>query len=139
MSHARAYRTIRVISWAEPCSAKRRDGKPCQARAVPGGFVCKVHGGGAPQVRALAKRRLLEEAVAAAMLAWAESGSVDDLYRIAEAENTLREFLAELGEARAVRRAKRNAAAAGRAPVALPPRNPDGSFRRRDPAGGVAA
>lgn len=41
------------------CSAHRQDGEPCQAKAIRGGTVCRVHGGSAPQVRAAAMRRLL--------------------------------------------------------------------------------
>jgi hypothetical protein len=32
------------------CGARRRDGEPCQAPAIPGGLVCRRHGGAAPQV-----------------------------------------------------------------------------------------
>ena len=40
----------------ERCSAHRRDGEPCGARAVPGATVCRVHGGAAPQVKRNADR-----------------------------------------------------------------------------------
>lgn len=42
------------------CSATRRDGRPCRAWAIRGGRVCRMHGGGAPQVRAAAERRTVE-------------------------------------------------------------------------------
>ena len=37
------------------CGARRRDGEPCQAPAIPGGLVCRCHGGAAPQVAIRAK------------------------------------------------------------------------------------
>ena len=40
------------------CRARRTDGQPCGCWAIRGGFVCRVHGGAAPQVRAKAKVRL---------------------------------------------------------------------------------
>lgn len=41
------------------CSAKSgRSGKPCQKYAIKGGFVCTVHGGRAPQVKAKAEQRI---------------------------------------------------------------------------------
>jgi hypothetical protein len=39
------------------CTATRKDGEPCQARAVAGGTVCRYHGGAASQVAAAAERR----------------------------------------------------------------------------------
>lgn len=41
------------------CQAHTSSGKPCRAWAIVGGFVCRTHGGSAPQVRAAANRRLL--------------------------------------------------------------------------------
>jgi hypothetical protein len=43
----------------ERCSATRRDGEPCQAPAVEGHYVCRRHGGGAPQVQIVAKHHQL--------------------------------------------------------------------------------
>lgn len=40
------------------CTAHRQDGKPCRRYAISGGHVCRVHGGGAPQVIAKARERL---------------------------------------------------------------------------------
>jgi hypothetical protein len=44
------------------CVAHRRDGNQCGSDAVKGTTVCRMHGGSAPQVRAAARRRLLEAA-----------------------------------------------------------------------------
>jgi hypothetical protein len=44
------------------CEATTRDGERCQAPAIPGGSVCKRHGGTAAQVRILAALFLLYEA-----------------------------------------------------------------------------
>lgn len=41
------------------CTAHRSDGKRCNAYAIRGGTICRVHGGSAPQVRAKARERLL--------------------------------------------------------------------------------
>jgi hypothetical protein len=44
------------------CEAHRSsDGQPCQAPAIPGGWVCLDHGGSAKQVRIAAARRVLQE------------------------------------------------------------------------------
>lgn len=43
------------------CSAhSTRSGEQCRKAAIRGGTVCRTHGGGAPQVREAARRRLLE-------------------------------------------------------------------------------
>jgi hypothetical protein len=42
------------------CHAHRRDGEQCGSDAVKGATVCRMHGGSAPQVKAAARRRLLE-------------------------------------------------------------------------------
>lgn len=38
----------------------KSSGKPCSKPAIPGGTVCRYHGGAAPQVRAAAARRIAE-------------------------------------------------------------------------------
>jgi hypothetical protein len=40
------------------CTATNRQGNRCGNRSIPGGRVCKFHGGGAPQVRAKAAERI---------------------------------------------------------------------------------
>lgn len=52
------------------CTGHRRDGKPCEAPAIPGGLVCLSHGGSAPQVRLAAERMVLLERLHAACVAW---------------------------------------------------------------------
>lgn len=42
------------------CTAKNRQGNRCARRPIPGGTVCRMHGGAAPQVRRRANLRLLE-------------------------------------------------------------------------------
>lgn len=49
------------MPWARRCSAHRSNGEPCGAWAIRGGFVCRVHGGSAPQVKAAARARLFDE------------------------------------------------------------------------------
>lgn len=41
------------------CQGTNRDGGPCGRAPIPGGFVCVLHGGKAPQVQKSAKARLL--------------------------------------------------------------------------------
>src|ERR1700759_5433953 len=40
------------------CSAHKHNGEPCLRYAARGASVCRVHGGGAPQVVAKARERL---------------------------------------------------------------------------------
>ncbi len=42
-----------------PCRATSRKGARCRRRPIPGGYVCYMHGGAAPQVQASARERLL--------------------------------------------------------------------------------
>lgn len=49
---------------ARQCTATAKgSGQRCKRAPIPGGTVCKKHGGGAPQVQAKAKERLLVAAV----------------------------------------------------------------------------
>jgi hypothetical protein len=41
------------------CTATARGGQRCKRRPIPGGAVCVMHGGGAPQVQAANRARLL--------------------------------------------------------------------------------
>ncbi len=46
------------VRWAVRCSAtSKRTGRQCSAYAMTGGYVCWVHGGATPAVRAAAARR----------------------------------------------------------------------------------
>lgn len=48
------------VAIARPkCRAHNRQGKPCGNYAIPGGMVCKMHGGAAPKVRDKARMRLI--------------------------------------------------------------------------------
>ena len=40
------------------CKATRRNGDQCGSKPIRGGTVCRMHGGGAPQVKAKAAERL---------------------------------------------------------------------------------
>lgn len=42
------------------CKAHSRSGKPCKGKPIIGGAVCRMHGGGAPQVLAKAQERIRE-------------------------------------------------------------------------------
>lgn len=55
-----------------PCSAtSKATGKPCGRTAIPGGSVCRYHGGAAPQVKAKAMERLMAlQAPAVDTLSW---------------------------------------------------------------------
>lgn len=45
---------------SNPCKARSRAGQACGNAAIPGGSVCRFHGGNAPQVKRKAALRLLE-------------------------------------------------------------------------------
>ena len=46
------------------CRGTNRDGGPCKNPPINGGTVCRMHGGGSPQARAAAEKRLAEAAAA---------------------------------------------------------------------------
>jgi hypothetical protein len=84
----------------ERCHARTRTGRQCKAKAIEGGFVCRVHGGSAPQVQLAARRRVLAERVFMAHLDWQDVHDpsrtgpcslreADALGRIARAEREL--------------------------------------------------
>ena len=50
----------------EKCKARRTDGEPCGRFPTRGADVCRSHGGGAPQVRAAAAERVLDEQASSA-------------------------------------------------------------------------
>ena len=41
------------------CRAHNRQGKPCGNRPIPGGTVCRIHGGASPRAQQAAKLRLM--------------------------------------------------------------------------------
>ena len=47
------------MTWPRSCRATRRDGQPCGNYAITGGYVCRMHGGGAPAVKAKARVRFI--------------------------------------------------------------------------------
>jgi hypothetical protein len=85
-----------MTRWDEPCGATTRTGRPCQAKAIPGGFVCRVHGGSAPQVRIAAGLRLREKAELDALLKWDETRSFNDLCKVAAAQRAVERYRAKL-------------------------------------------
>lgn len=104
----------------EQCTATRRDGQPCDAPAIPGGLVCKRHGGGAPQVRIPAQHRQLQLAVWVASADFkAARGTPEQfeaLCKVTAAERDLEAFetkLRLLREVQAYVRSKRAAATSG--------------------------
>jgi len=52
-----------------PCKGTNRAGNRCGLRPIPGGTVCKWHGGGAPQVKAAAAQRLATQKIEASATA----------------------------------------------------------------------
>lgn len=62
------------------CRARRKDGQPCGCWAIRGGYVCRVHGGAAPQVRAKADQRLAIVRIYREM--YAASGRVPASHRL---------------------------------------------------------
>lgn len=60
------------------CSARsKQTGKPCGRRAIPGGNVCRWHGGAAPQVKIAAMQRLqdFQDRAISRLFALAEDGN----------------------------------------------------------------
>jgi hypothetical protein len=55
-----------------------RTGNPCKAKAIAGAKVCRVHGGGAPQVKDKARQRILELAVGPALALLARAVELGD-------------------------------------------------------------
>lgn len=51
---------------AAKCSAKRQNGTACKNAPIHGGNVCRMHGGGAPQVKRKAEERIRDAADPAA-------------------------------------------------------------------------
>lgn len=54
------------INLTRQCNATSRSGERCKRRPIPGGNVCVMHGGSAPQVRRQAEEALIEARVPAA-------------------------------------------------------------------------
>jgi len=82
------------IRWAERCSARSTATlRPCTAWAIRGGAVCVAHGGGSPQARREAGRRLAEQAaqrmVARALDRWHRRTVVWQVRRVAVAAEML--------------------------------------------------
>ena len=83
------------------CTGRRRDGQPCQATAIEGGFVCPAHGGGAPQVQIAARRRVLQLRYLEVYEAWQADRGIpgqltktqfDLLVRASDAQRALEQF-----------------------------------------------
>lgn len=55
----------------------KRTGQQCKRPAIPGGKVCRYHGGGAPQVKAAAERRLLVQSLLVQAAYWGDVRELD--------------------------------------------------------------
>ena len=74
------------------CTAhSSQTGKPCKKDAIKGTNVCRSHGGAAPQVRNMAKARLLgwADATAAHLIALIEDDDEDSRVRLAAINSLL--------------------------------------------------
>jgi hypothetical protein len=64
------------VRQARRCRAHRKNGEPCKAFAIVGGYVCRMHGGGSPRARYRALYRATEAACVrefeAAKVRWRE-------------------------------------------------------------------
>lgn len=89
------------------CSAtSQQSGERCRNRPIKGGAVCRFHGGAAPQVRAAARLRLVEQSAALTLAEWEVPTLSDDplgallehVDRMAALEALLRAKVAELGD-----------------------------------------
>ncbi|MCO4239569.1 hypothetical protein NG702_19530 [Pseudarthrobacter sp. MDT3-28] len=61
-------KTDEPIQLQTRCTARRKSGTECKNWAIRGGYVCRMHGGGAPQVKKKAAQRIAEAADDAAAL-----------------------------------------------------------------------
>jgi hypothetical protein len=83
------------------CIAHRRDGQQCGAPAIPGGLVCRRHGGSASQVRLAGERVQLLERAYRAWLAveQEEQGSErwrQALYKACEVDRRVKQFESDI-------------------------------------------
>jgi hypothetical protein len=110
------------------CGALRRDGQPCGAPAIEDGWVCRRHGGAAPQVQIAATFRGLQMRAYVADCEWRESmgtpGQFDALcaaLRAREAVEAYEDKMQRLGELRAAVKRQRVDRANAADPMGLPP------------------
>ena len=85
-----------------PCTGtSRQTKKRCRLRPIPGGTVCKWHGGGAPQVKAAAQRRLAAQEItknAEAVLAHDGVEAIEDpLKELGRLASAAKAFMLQLG------------------------------------------
>ena len=75
------------------CTAKSKTtGQRCKNPPIPGGTVCRIHGGAAPQVQAVAARRVLEALIGPALIQLrriVEDPSVSDAVKLAAIRDIL--------------------------------------------------
>ena len=99
------------------CTAHRRDGKPCEAPAIPGGLVCRIHGGAAPQVAIKAQHIELQLAYRAAERDWMDARGTsredDALDRHGRTLSELRDFEAKMSHVRELQAEVRRSKAEG--------------------------
>jgi hypothetical protein len=94
------------------CSATRRDGEPCQAPAIKGGAVCRVHGGSTRLAQIAAGLEVRQFAYVDAIEAWKQVGDFDSLCRMLAAGRELDAYEAKLAWLRELRRAAKASDAA---------------------------
>jgi hypothetical protein len=70
---------IARIRQARGCRAHRKDGRPCRNYAITGGYVCRMHGGAAGQVRRKAGERVLEAQAYSILATWTASPAAQAL------------------------------------------------------------
>jgi hypothetical protein len=69
---------------ARKCRARRKDGQPCHCYAIVGGYVCRMHGGAAPQVRQKARERVIEARAYRTLAALSQSQAERDYREMRE-------------------------------------------------------
>jgi len=84
------------------CRGTNRQGNPCGLAPIPGGFVCKWHGGGAPQVKAAAERRLaarqLEQSAEAVLAHEGVLAVEDPLQELGKLASSAKALMEALGQ-----------------------------------------
>lgn len=95
------------------CEATTRSGARCKAPAIPGGYVCRHHGGEAPQVQAQAVMMMIYEARYNAGKAWEAArgtpGEFDALCALSRADNAVKDAEAKMDRIRELRAELRSA------------------------------
>lgn len=91
MTHSEEWWELLAGPTAVRCEGHYKTGERCRREAIPGGTVCKQHGGAAPHVQAVAAARIGNAAdqMAALLIEWANDPDVEVRERAKIAQDLL--------------------------------------------------